>query len=238
MLAGYPGSYALSYDVSDMNSCSLKHIIVATISICVLLTGFLGRAQSQEVPGVVSSTAPVISLIAVVARVSGNVDVTLTINAQGQVIETEIVSGHPLLQRPTKNAISLWRFVPIKGNAQRKVQITLVYPPLLHGEKDVIVKVLPYTLSFRVQLPEFSKPSEIVSHIPLGWSRGKERCRVHGEVLRKGKVEIIYGLTVFAPEFIEAMDRWFPNAKAVEYGGCVVMMCLGSAEIGECDLWR
>src|SRR4051812_14578965 len=50
-------------------------------------------------------------------------------------------------------------------------------------------------------------------------AKAKKRCQVHGEVLKKVNVPIIYGLAIDIDE-PAARQELFPNANRVVYGGC------------------
>ncbi len=48
-----------------------------------------------------------------------------------------------------------------------------------------------------------------------------KRCKVHGEILKKVRVRIVYGLVISIYE-PDARTELFPNANIVKYGGCEI----------------
>lgn len=48
------------------------------------------------------------------------------------------------------------------------------------------------------------------------------KCKIHGEPLITGTVQIQYGLVRLSPEFCEAQKTLFPNARSFILGGCVL----------------
>ncbi|HWQ33669.1 MAG TPA: energy transducer TonB [Blastocatellia bacterium] len=66
--------------------------------------------------------------VAKAARAQGPVQVTVTINENGEVTDTSILSGHPLLRDAAINAARQWRFKPtLKDGSPVKVQGTLTF---------------------------------------------------------------------------------------------------------------
>jgi hypothetical protein len=49
-------------------------------------------------------------------------------------------------------------------------------------------------------------------------------------VLKADKVEIIYGLVMFDSDYTEVVNKRFPYANSVAYGGCVIR-----TEMNPCD---
>lgn len=178
------------------------------------------EAQNPDLPAIVSSVTPTIPPIAIAARASGSVVVELSLDAEGKVISAKSVEGHPLFRKSTEQAVLQWKFAPTNESV-RHLRLTLTYPKVVYGEAASIT-VLPYRIELKVSLPEYMKPPDTVSRIPSDWKPGKDRCKVHGEILKKDKVEIVYGLVGFREGYLEAQKRLFPNANTADYGGCVM----------------
>jgi TonB family protein len=178
------------------------------------------KAQSSDLPAIVSSISPTIPPIAIAARMSGRIVVELTLDAEGKVTSANAVEGIPLLRKSAEQAVLQWRFAPSKENS-RTFSLTLVYPQVSYGE-SAFISVLPYRMNLKVSLPEYIKPPDTVSYIPSDWRPGKDRCKVHGDILKKDKVEIVYGLIGFKEGYLESQKRLFPNANTAAYGGCVM----------------
>jgi TonB family protein len=74
--------------------------------------------------------APTYPALARTARVQGNVDLKVTIGAEGAVEKAEAVTGHPLLIPAAIEAVSQWVFKPyvLKGNPVRvETQVTILF---------------------------------------------------------------------------------------------------------------
>ena len=205
------------------------------VIVAMLLAGIasapapLSQAQNTEPPKIVSTVTPSIPPIALAARVSGNVVTELTVDGEGKVLSARAVEGHPLLRKSTEQAALQWRFAPAQESA-RTLRLTFIYPKVAYGESENIM-VLPYRTELKIALPEYAKPPDTESQISSDWRPGKDRCRVHGEVLKKDKVEIVYGLVGFREGYLEAQKKLFPNANTAAYGGCVVMTDVVSGEV-------
>jgi hypothetical protein len=50
----------------------------------------------------------------------------------------------------------------------------------------------------------------------------EQRCEVHGEVLKRDRVPIFYGLVMQPLDYEKDRQKSFPNANTSVYGGCVV----------------
>jgi TonB family protein len=51
---------------------------------------------------------------------SGDVMLTVTVDASGRPTDIAVDTPHPLLGGPTKEAVSKWRFVPVAAPSKRK----------------------------------------------------------------------------------------------------------------------
>ncbi len=63
---------------------------------------------------------PIYPVIARNTRVAGSVVVRVIVDSAGYVVKIHIVSGHPLLRRPSIDAVKQWRFSPYKENGEFK----------------------------------------------------------------------------------------------------------------------
>ena len=68
------------------------------------------EADNLQYLVVVHGELPLYPALAKTARVSGSVQVQVTVK-DGEVTETEAISGHPLLVSPTIKNIKTWKFV-------------------------------------------------------------------------------------------------------------------------------
>ncbi|PYS51016.1 MAG: hypothetical protein DMF68_05600 [Acidobacteria bacterium] len=177
--------------------------------------------QSPEQPKVINATVPTYPIIAAMAHVFGKVEVEVETNAKGDVASAKAISGHPLLCGTSEEAAKRWRFeLEPKDKNNRSLQLTFDFKnpsDVSCNVKPVFINPYYVEINFVYKLPEFS---DTINHIPPE-SKGK-RCPVHGELLKRDKVEIIYGLIEFKPEYLEAEKRLFPYANTEDYGGCVI----------------
>ena len=174
------------------------------------------KADSLELPAIVSSVPPTISSIAIAVHASGKVVVELSLDSEGKVVAQRVIEGHPLFRKATEEAASQWRFA-VADERSRVVQLTFIYSTRNYGEPFAL-SILPYGINLIPKLPE---PPDTVSYIPSDWHAG-DICKVHGEVLQKDKVEIVYGLIGFRKGYLDAEKKSFPNANTKVYGGCLV----------------
>ena len=190
-----------------------------------------GEPQINEFPAVISTVAPSIPLTAVALRLRGNVVVELTLDSGGTPISAHAVTGHPLLLEPTKQAALQWKFVTATETT-RKVRLVFVYPVLARGTLTSIT-VLPYRLELDLTVPALPlvRSPETESQIPTDWRPGKDRCSIHAEVLRKDRVDIVYGLVAFRKGYHAAHKRLFKNSNTAVYGGCVIMTDAVTGEV-------
>jgi TonB family protein len=85
------------------------------VSLLILSFGLLcGFAQCQEPrePTLRCSLMPTYPPIAATAHIEGDVRASFAVDAAGEVSSAEIISGPPLLHRPTAENIRSWKFSP------------------------------------------------------------------------------------------------------------------------------
>ena len=71
-----------------------------------------------EAAKLISRAQPVYPLLAIQARIQGNVVLHAIIGRDGQVSELQILSGHPLLVNAAVEAVRQWRYSPTLLNGQ------------------------------------------------------------------------------------------------------------------------
>jgi TonB family protein len=205
----------------------------------VALLGSAGTAAQESAdarwPKVLFANAPPYPAVAAAARAFGTVVVVVKIDADGQVTTAKARSGHPLLAKASEKAAEGWRFeVSTDGQAERGAELTFEYDAeCANTETGKQSQPAPYHVVIRNHHTP-AELSDTESHIPPD-SVGK-RCPVHGEWLRRDKVDIAYGLIDFKPAYLKAEKRSFPYANEVAYGGCVIWVeinpCTGARRQG------
>lgn len=193
-------------------------VALLTLGVCLLaISTPLAPAGAQEVaqPKVTASHAPDYPPVARYAGWTGKVVVEVKVDAAGAVTVAQSKGGHPFLVKPAEEAARRWRFEPAPGAAERTALLTFDFgEPSCDG---VPVMRSPYHMEVG---PAFEPPQDTVSYIPEDFEH--KRCPLHRQRLNRDKVEIIYGLVLFKPEYVKAEKRRFPYANDAAYGGCVI----------------
>ena len=71
-----------------------------------------------EAAKLISRVQPVYPVIAIQARIQGNVVLHAIIGRDGQVSELQVLSGHPLLVSAAVDTVRQWRYSPTLLNGQ------------------------------------------------------------------------------------------------------------------------
>jgi hypothetical protein len=197
----------------------VNRVLLALILFAGIMSSSIpaGKAQTSELPAIVSTSTPYVDPVFIRSGVGGNVVVDVTLDSEGNVANTNVLEGYPILRPITRRALLLWRFVSDPA-AQRVIRLTFVYPQA--GESGPIM-VLPYHRQLRDHPPGHEQ-SLIESRIPRDWSPSKDRCKVHGEFFKKGTLEIEYGLPAHDIEYEKAEKKLFPFAHSSALGGCLL----------------
>jgi len=87
-----------------------------TAGLALMLAGVLcvsaGGAQAQAVRKPISSPQPDYPEIAKKMHLSGTVRVEVVIGTNGQIKETKVIGGHPLLVNSTLMTLRMWKYAP------------------------------------------------------------------------------------------------------------------------------
>jgi TonB family protein len=193
----------------------------ATLMTSSSLQGIQGTnpTLSQATPTYVE--APLYPPLAYKARITGTVEVDLTVDLDGKVQSTRLVNGHPLLAGASEKAATLWRFERTQDTrTTRIVRVWLVYKLVqtdTEGEETISSFLPPNRIEIAKRLPG------VVSYLPSRLGESKDfTCRIHRETMREDTVPIIYGLTNSDSAAFKARERLFPNANLSVSGGCLV----------------
>jgi protein TonB len=79
-------------------------------------TGLVRAGGDIKPPVRTVYVAPVYPDLARVARVQGLVVVECTIDTSGRVVDARVITGHPLLQKATLDAVRQWRYTATRLN--------------------------------------------------------------------------------------------------------------------------
>lgn len=172
-------------------------------------------SQLTTLPKPKLMVAPWVPPLAVLVHVGGKVVVDVKVDTTGKVRSANAVEGHPLLRRATVDAAMRWEFERLSEPTD--LRLTFIWPRLLGP--GVVVSVQPYGADL-VARPE--PPPDTISWLTSNFQEGKTRCKVHGVLLKKDRLEISYGLTAYKVGYLKAQRKSFPNANTRALGGCIV----------------
>src|SRR6266404_4312790 len=140
---------------TDQQKMKLQTLLNRVLLALILFAGIMsssipaGKAQTSELPVIVSTSTPFVDPVFIRWGVGGNVVVDVTLDSEGKVTDTNVVEGYPILRPITRRALLLWRFVSDPA-PRRVIRLTFVYPR--DGESGPIV-VLPYQRQLRDHPP-------------------------------------------------------------------------------------
>lgn len=77
---------------------------------------------AQETRKAISQPAPVYPEMGRQFHVAGTVKVQVTIAADGQVKDTKVLGGHPLLVEAAVSALKRWKFAPANAESTQTVE--------------------------------------------------------------------------------------------------------------------
>jgi len=79
---------------------------------------------SRFFPRVLDKAEPVYPRLARQRKIQGTVIFEILISAEGSVASARLISGHPLLATPAREAVLLWRYEPPRFNGESVEVIT------------------------------------------------------------------------------------------------------------------
>jgi len=96
------------------------NLCFATLAFVVLPFASLAQTSSEDpnAPEVIAAVAPVFPPIARAVRAKGDVVIDVSIEPDGTIHSTKIVSGHVLLQKVSEAAAKKWKFAPSSAKAR------------------------------------------------------------------------------------------------------------------------
>ena len=199
-----------------------RFVTLPALGLCLLASFAVyapaGAQEEDARPKVISSQAPSYPPVAAAARARGKVIVEVRLDGEGRVSSAKAKSGPPLLFKVSEEAAARWRFEPApRGEAVRTALLTFDFDPDETWCINAPGVISPYQMTVHAA---FKSDSETESYLPADF-KGK-RCPVHRLALKADKVEIIYGLVMFDPDYMKVEKRRFPYANTVAYGGCVI----------------
>jgi len=201
-------------------------LCVLTFALATLMTSPSLQGIQESNPTLSQATpiyveAPLYPPLAYKARITGTVEVDVTVDLDGKVQSTRLLNGHPLLAAASEKAASSWRFDRAQDSrTTRMVRVWLVYKLVqtdTEGEETISSFFPPNRIEIAKRLPG------VVSYLPSRLGESKDfTCRIHRETMREDIVPIVYGLMNSDGAASKARERLFPNANLSVSGGCLV----------------
>lgn len=91
---------------------------------CLALALSLGavKAPAQEDRKPISKPTPAYPEVARRLRLSGVVKVQVVIGANGQIKETNVIGGHPVLVKAVEDTLKEWKYAPASGETTAQLE--------------------------------------------------------------------------------------------------------------------
>ena len=125
-------------------------VILLVLSIPIYRRLTFAQSQSEsthERPTVIAAVAPVFPPIARAARAKGEVVVEVKLNPHGEVEESKVISGHPLLQRVSETAAKKWKFAGFESQSKSaRLTFSFDYADSKSDPEYTIVFLPPYKI--------------------------------------------------------------------------------------------
>ncbi len=187
------------------------------------------RASEIGVPGpwrapqVIQRVEPVYPPLAKQARIQGAVILRAEIGTDGKVLNTTVVSGHPLLIPAAQEAARQWTFKPADADGKTvrtfvTLEINFRLPP---GEAPASS---PQTTAPHSDLPPNGRPPEVLARVPPVYPPLAKQARVQGTVRLRAEIgtdgkllnmTVVGGHPLLIPAAQEAVRQWtFKPAEA------------------------
>jgi len=130
----------------------MKAVIAIALLLLIMLPVAI-TATVQQSPALITAVFPAYPPIAKAANASGDIKLRATINADGEVVKTEILSGHELLRDAARSAAVQWKFDKVvQGITVRTVDLTIRFtlmPRCSDKRTHTPVFIAPYTAEIR-----------------------------------------------------------------------------------------
>ena len=199
------------------------------LTACNVLTIFVSLGISQDAPQasnqipphsvpalLLRKVAPVYPPLARAARIQGTVVLSVLINKEGEIGDTKLVSGHPMLAPAAIEAVKQWRYEPCTSADKAvavetivRVNFTLADAPVMPSLASTVPHLVRVSAGVTEGLletkvdpvyPDDTKQKHIEGTVMLNVDIDRE-----GYV---GRVELVSGLPMLAPAAMDAVLQW------------------------------
>jgi TonB family protein len=200
-----------------------KHFLM----VAVLSLMRMAEAQSTNDPSLQrvqsSEQAAMQYLISVVeprypddVHVSGKVVLRIVIDKEGNVIEANLVSGHPMLVGATIDAVKQWKFYPYKLEKGEPVEVETIATVYFLTDPPRVVTPRPQTLR-RLRISMAVADGLSLRKVEPVYPTEAKRKQIQGDVIlmvvvdKQGTVtgtKVISGDPVLAEAAVDAVKQW------------------------------
>jgi TonB family protein len=159
---------------------------------------------------------PVYPPLARAAHIQGTVVLGILINKEGEIRDTKLVSGHPMLASAAIEAVKQWRYRPgtsadkaVDAETIVRVNFRLADGPVIRGGPSTVPQLVRVSAGVTQGLleakvdpvyPEDAQEKHIEGTVMLNVDIDQE-----GNV---GRVELVSGLPMLAPAAMDAVLQW------------------------------
>src|ERR1700741_4855527 len=99
----------------------LSKYILADVLV-IVLAALVVNVSGQDARKAVTKSAPVYPEIAKRMSITGSVKIEVVIGADGEIKNTKVIGGHPLLVTSAVDALKKWKYEPAKTETTATLQ--------------------------------------------------------------------------------------------------------------------
>jgi TonB family protein len=194
-----------------------------------VLTIFALLAVSQDAPRpliqippslvpalLLRKVAPVYPPLARAARIQGTVVLSIVINKEGEIVDTRLVSGHPMLAPAAIEAVKQWKYTP-RSSADKAVEVETIVRLDFRLADGPVTRSLPSRVSQRLRVSAGVAQGLIASKVEPVYPDDAKAKNIEGTVMlnvdidQEGnveRVELVSGHPMLAPAAMDAVLQW------------------------------
>lgn len=199
------------------------------LTACGVLTIFVSPGISQDAPQpsnqilpdlvpalLLRKLAPVYPPLARAARIQGTVVLSVLINKEGEIGDTKLVSGHPMLAPAAIEAVKQWRYKPCTS-ADKAVAVETTVRVNFRLADDPVMPSPPSTVPQLVRVSAGVTQGLLETKVDPVYPDDAKQKHIEGTVMlnvdidREGsvaRVELVSGLPMLAPAAMDAVLQW------------------------------
>ena len=160
--------------------------------------------------------APVYPPLARAARIQGTVVLSIVINKEGEIVDTRLVSGHPMLAPAAIEAVKQWKYTP-RSSADKAVEVETIVRLDFRLADGPVTRSLPSRVSQRLRVSAGVAQGLIASRVEPVYPDDAKAKNIEGTVMlnvdidQEGnveRVELVSGHPMLAPAAMDAVLQW------------------------------